>query len=311
MPARPLEEEVIIGPNNYVNLVNQAKQQELEISLISQIQSARLKDEKKPAPKRKGLTDMWFWAGDGVGYGMQEDDVVFYHTDAANNPGFENPAEFKRQVTGRDNAFFLDPKKSGDLEAKANDSNDNSVHAINISKYAREGLLKPYEHSTEFVYVEVSTEALVQGKREFRKRYGDKITKLFDMAHGKEAYGKRGIGAKLQQKGKSNTRIYFLNPDYVKGKLLDKEKGTTLWRASCVSGFDYHSIVDFSGRDLGDGDRHLRGVVRESGEAGTAEKGLPVMPYETAQKELQKLVQPTSPLFKPIKDFVDRIYQAK
>lgn len=262
MKAKSIEQEVIIGPDNYVGLVSEAKKNQVLVSLISQIQSARLNDEKKPEKKREGLVDKGFFGGDGCGYGLKGNDVLLYLTDAANNPGLENYEIFSRQLTGSDGVFFLYPKKSSTLEAKANDPNDNSVAAFNLSELERQGVLKKQKYSDELLYVEVSTGILAKGERVFRKEYGNEVTDLFDRVHGEAIYGNRSIGAKLKQKGTDTARIYVLNPSYVRDKLAQKKVITTLWRASFVSDFGSHSFVDLGDRGL---DRlgYLWGVVRK------------------------------------------------
>ena len=264
MTAETLE-GVILDPAKYPNLFSKAEDEGVTPSTVSGIQSARY------GRKGEELKDLWLWAADGCGYGVnngvnKDGDVFFYHTNAAENPGLKDPKGFARQVTGS-GAFFLEPEQSKTLEAKANNRTDNSVVASNMSRLKRQGMLKTDKDNKGIVYVEVRTDVLIQGKESFREIYGDEVTNLFDATHGEAVYGGGGIGTELNQMRKETTRIYFVNPDIIKNKLKNKQEGTTLWMAAYVGNFGNSSDVHFNSSNLSNPHRGLHGTVRKSGEA--------------------------------------------
>ena len=111
---------------------------------------------------------------------------------------------------------------------------------------------------------------LQEGREAFQTEYGEGVTKLFDRVHGSAIYGADGIGAKLSGEGKSTTRIWMLNSEYIKQTLKTKGDGTMIARASCLYYFDNHSGVSLSGRIL-DLRKHVRGVAKETAEGGAQE----------------------------------------
>lgn len=115
------------------------------------------------------------------------------------------------------------------MEARA--ASSNGVAAINLSN------LPFKKEDDELSYVEVSTSKLSQGREAFLQEYGEEMTALFDNIHGSAIYGPKGIGALLFEMQKNTTRIYFLNPDYVKEALSRKDPGTMISRAVSLEEF--------------------------------------------------------------------------
>ena len=262
MSHKNLEQEVsTIGPGTFASLVPQAS----SVHLISQIQSDRIKDED--------LRSQWFWGGDGVAYGLKGEDVILYLTDAGNNPGFEAPELFAKELIDHSD-YFIDPAKSAGLEAKADAPDDDSVVAFNLSelerKRALQGALQVWYEYQFINILEVSTDMMAKGRKAFEKRYCPEVTALVDRVHGKTAYGKDVIGALLSEKDR-DTIIYVLNNDYVKNKLAGKKQGTMLARASVVDNFDNNSFVYLLSRNL-DYNQFLRGVINNAAEGGDSKE---------------------------------------
>ncbi len=289
-----------LGPDNFANLMPRFE----DVHLISKLQSERLTNE--------ALRNQWLYPGDGLGYGLKDANVMLYLTDFPNNPLMKNPEEVARELTSKKNFFF----NGADLEARA--TSQKGVVAFNLSLDGFKKHLQRYDN--EFSYIEVSTAKLAEGRESFKQEYGNEVTALFDRLHGDAIYGTNGIGAMLKQKEKDTTRIWLVNPDYVKSTIASKQKGTMVARASYLGGFGDRSVVVLDDWDV-DGRGHVRGVVKETAEGGaqkitqspavqTAQQ-VP-MPYDDALKlAAERYAPPTSPLFQVFKGFLDTVYRRK
>jgi len=284
------KEPKMLGPDKYVSLVRQAKQQNLDISLIADIQ------RKRNLKSGEELRNQLFWAGDGCGYKLNEGDVVFLHTDVDNNPGIQKLDDFVEQITQTDN-FFLNPESFGLVEVDAE---------FNLSEFERQGVLQMY--SAEFGYLEVKTSVLAEGRRVFRKEYGDGAVNVFDIIQGSSVYGKNGLGAKLKQKGNCTTRMYFLKPSYVKEELFGKDEGTTLWRSAFVYSFYYYPFVSLGGRGLSTGYVSLFGVVDKSAVVGGVIENSEELTHEKVLDYLKRNPVRDENLARALLDEVNKFY---
>ena len=236
------------GPDSFANLMPQFEQ----AHLISNLQSERLSED--------GLRYQEFYGGDGVKYGLKEDKIMLHLTDFPNNFLAKDPKKVAQALIGNQRNFFVYPADAIGLEAKAS---ADGVVQFNLSS---EGFKRHLQRlDDELSYIEVSTAKLAKGREAFKQIYGDEVTDLFDRVHGSAIYGENGIGALLlkENQSKKTTRIYVINPEYIKNVLQSKESGTMVARASVVNSFNSRSdvyldimYVDFR--------RNVRGVVKET-----------------------------------------------
>ena len=75
-------------------------------------------------------------------------------------------------------------------------------------------------HNDEFSYIELNTKTLAEGREAVLEQYGEDVTAFVDRVHGDAGYEKEGIGDLLAEKGRNITRIYVLNPEYVKAEYI-------------------------------------------------------------------------------------------
>lgn len=211
------------------------------VQLGSQIQSDRLRLTVTDPP----LKPKQFYIGNGSCYGVNpEGHVIFYLTDFENNLSAKDPVRAQEEWAKNHN-FFVDTEAAKTLEERA--ASKNGVVAFDLTALAEEGKLQGTD--AEYRFIEVSTEKLKEGRGSFEREYGSAIADIFDAAHGQAIYGENGIGALLSQEDKSGarigaTRIYILNPEYVKTKLAGK-KGTLIARAAVLYSMNTGSWVSY------------------------------------------------------------------
>lgn len=184
------------------------------------------------------LRNQWFWTADFPMYRVEGGEAVLYFAPREHNLIFRDIQNATSQLLRANNYI---PKKEGIDEVVAA-SNTEAVLKVNLSNLRLQG------NDGEWRYFEVDTgnlNSLNSDERAFAER----------------VYRQNNIG---------KTRIYVLNPDYVKNQLKGKED-SAIARASWLDWFDDGSRFIAYGRDVGGADDGLRGVLKESAE-GAAPK---------------------------------------
>ena len=105
-------------------------------------------------------------------------------------------------------------------------------------------------------YIEVNTGKLAEGRNEFKQKYGELVTRIFDKIYGEVVYGEKGVGNLLlkEKKGES-MRVYLLNPEYV---IQNVGKEEVVARASMIMPIGDHT--NFSANTIKKVD--IRGTLR-------------------------------------------------
>jgi len=242
-----------------------------------EIQTDRLTDE--------GLRNVWFWTADFPMYRVEDDkgnavqgravedgEAVLYLARREHNLVFQNIEEATDQLI-RTNNYVVENQE--DIESMVNAESTVRIVLSNL------GLKR---HNDEFSYIELNTKTLAEGREAVLEQYGEDVTAFVDRVHGDAGYEKEGIGDLLAEKGRNITRIYVLNPEYVKGKRAIRE-GKSLARACWLDDFVYNSIfiADVHYVDISDG--ALRGVpVIAEGDAQNLEHSAQVASKEVTAK---------------------------
>jgi hypothetical protein len=206
--------------------------------------------------KNVQLRNFWHWTSDSSLAHLAGNDVEYILGELDTNLIARNVAEATRQLKDNQNYFPSKPEVDFVLASK----NTLRVKASELGDSLQ-------RLDGEWSYIEVSTEKLAEGRAAFRKEYGATITAIFDTARGKSMYGEKGLGTELQKAGKNATRVYFLNPDYVRTHLKDK-KGGAIARACSLNILDYHSNFNASDRNVGYQNSCVRGVPINAAEGG-------------------------------------------
>lgn len=221
-----------------------------QVHHISKLQSERLTD--------KVLRDQWFYTGDGVVYGLRDNDVMLYLTDFPNNPLMKH-LQIGVQSLMRCGYFFVNPTDAKDLEAKA--ASSSGVVAFNLSR------MHLQRFNNRSCYIEVPTAKLAEGREAFKQEYGEEVTALFDRVHGNAIYGENGIGALLQKEDEKTTRISVLAPGHVKWidsmikTLKENGNGTMIAQISFLHPIYSRSDVSLIDSNV-DLPYYVRGVVK-------------------------------------------------
>lgn len=294
MVAETLEHKVL-GPGNFAENVAEFERWDS----IAEIQARRagtpLDGIVIPEEKKESMLGKWFYASNAAAYSIQDGNHVLEIYDLNNSEHFPDKSEFVTTLREDENYF----SKLPNLE--------DSAKTINLS----DGQFKRFvtKDNDNYSHITYKISDVMQGKDHFESVYGTEATKLFTAMHGEEVYSQEGVKGRFR-KNLGATNIYFVNQDVTVERLTGKEDGTKLLRGAYLLRLDVGSLVGLDVR-FDDDNVRVSGVVERSGEAGDTEKGQLGMPYKTAQDELKKLVQPTSPLFAPLKQFVDKLYQTE
>ena len=233
----------LINPQG--RLIDIAKLVDLNtVQHASEIQKDRLTD--------KDLRSMWFWTSDFPLYTMNKDEVVLNMATCENNLLFKNIDDAVAQLREKNNYF----PKSEDVSSVVSGHNTLPIalNGLNLQK-----------HGSEWSYFEIDT-----------KKYGktlNSLQKIFaERVHGKgEDFEK--VMEMLAKEGKiSTTKIYTLNPEYVKNTLKNNNV-ESLARGGFLYIFSGYSNFDASNWDVDGNGRRLRGV--SSGAEGAKQKITP------------------------------------
>ncbi len=205
----------------------------------------------------KPLRDTGFWTRDFPMYYVKNGEAVL-DLDEANNLVFENIDDAVKQLLETHNYV---PSKKDAARVKKSVASGNGVHVV-LSKLD----LKKYNN--EWGYFEINTTN--------PDSLNPEQSKLAERIYGLGADFNESMLV-LKNSGINTTRVYVLNPEYVKQKAGKGAVG----RASWLDSFGGYSNFDAGGRNVGDISRG-RGV-RRGAEGARAENG---NAYETAYNRL-------------------------
>jgi len=217
--------------------------------------------------EREELRKAWFWTVDFSLYTIEDNDVVLYLGERKNNLIFKNIEEATNQLAKNNNYI---PKKE-DIETVI------SSKSTLITKLSD---LELKEHDDELSYFEIDTVkyngTLNKAQRTFAERvYGQED----DFKNNMKMFRDASI---------STTRIYVLNPKYVKNHV---KEGSAIARACGLGSFDYSSDFNAYGRGVGGSSVALRGVPKVAEGDDVAQKIIK-MPEEEVHKFIEKYVAP-------------------
>ena len=181
----------------------------------------------------KSLRKKRFWTADFPLYRVEDDDVILYLARRENNLIFENIEKATKQLIKENNYF---PEEQQDIETVINAESTLKINPSDLN-------LKRFDD--EWCYFEINTEEydeLNKAQRAFAERvYGQGNKFIENMKMFKDS-------------GINTTRIYVLNPDYV------KKQNKPVARACRLNNFDYGSRFGALGRNVGGPNFALRGV---------------------------------------------------
>jgi len=182
------------------------------------------------------LPNQWFWTADFPMYMMENKEAVLYMGRNKDNLVFDNIVEATTQLREKNN-YFINDRKNIDSVVNSDTTLKVVLSDLNLKKL-----------DGEWSYFEISTE-------KYDKLNTSQRT-LAERVHGKGQAFKNSMNM-LHKAGKSITRIYVLNPDYVKKNV--PENGA-IARASALNGFNNNSNFNASNRYVDLSNRRLRGV---------------------------------------------------
>ena len=197
------------------------------------------------------LRNQWFWTADFPMYRVEDGEAVLYFAPREHNLIFRDIQNATSQLLGSQN--YVPPKEG--IEEVVAASKTRVVLKVNLSNLRLKG------NENEWRYFEVDTNNLDSLNPDER-------------AFAEIVYGQDNVG---------KTRIYVLNPDYVKTQLKGKED-SAIARASRLGRFVIGSRFNADGRFVDVAVNGLRGVLNESAE-GAAPK-VEIDPFTQAYQTL-------------------------
>ena len=197
------------------------------------------------------LRNQWFWTADFPMYRVEDGEAVLYFAPREHNLIFRDIQNATSQLLGSQN--YVPPKEG--IEEVVAASKTRVVLKVNLSNLRLKG------NENEWRYFEVDTNNLDSLNPDER-------------AFAEIVYGQDNVG---------KTRIYVLNPDYVKTQLKGKED-SAIARASRLGRFVIGSSFNADGRFVDVAVNGLRGVLKESAE-GAAPK-VEIDPFTQAYQTL-------------------------
>lgn len=181
------------------------------------------------------LRNRRFWTADFPMYGIEDGEAVLYFAPREHNLIFRDIQNATSQLLLLRSQNYVPPKEG--IEEVVAASKTGVVLKVNLSNLRLKGI------GTEWKYFEVDTNNLDSLNPDERK-FADRI------------YGQNNVG---------KTRIYVLNPDYVKKQLKGKEE-SAIGRASSLGWADAGSWFNADDRNVDYVVCGLRGVLKESAE---------------------------------------------
>jgi len=227
---------------------------------LSTVQHAR--EIQRDRQTDTALRDMWFWTADFPLYTMEKGQATLYFADGKHNLAFQHLDDAVEQLRTKNNYFPNDSDIGSVINAK-------STLKVKLSD------LKLERYDDEWSYFEIDTAKYSKLNKSQRV--------LAERVHGKgKAFDKtmkmlRDPKGDDSNTGIQKTRVYVLNPTYVKNT-LEKNNAKSIARVSALDNFGDDSDFDASNRSVGNNGRRLRGVPLGA-EGANAPK---INPYEIA-----------------------------
>jgi len=197
------------------------------------------------------LRNQWFWTADFPMYRMEDGEAVLYFAPREHNYLLKNIDDAIAQIKATGN-YKLKPE---DIDAVVKSAESGITLKVKLFD------LKLQKHDDEFSYFEIDT-------KNYRKLNKSQRA-LAERVHGagKEFSASMKM---LNKAGIGKTKIYVLNPEYVKENTTDGAIG----RASWLGSFGNDSIFRASSRNIDSNYGCLRGVRDVTAEGG-AQKNMP------------------------------------
>jgi len=230
----------LINPQG--RLLDIAKQVDLNtVQHAREIQKDRLND--------KDLRGMWFWTADFPLYTMENKEVTLYLADIENNLIFKNLDDAVSQLRNKNNYF---PKDS-DISKVINSTTTLKTELSD---------LKLQNLDNEWSYFEIYTASKTEDKKHNYDSLNPAQKAIAEKVHG-QGEDFHNTMKMLNKSGIATTKIYVLNPDYVK-KTLNSNDAKSLARGSFLSSFGNLSDFNAYYGDVDYNNRRLRGVSSEA-----------------------------------------------
>ena len=244
MLSTNLENRVLNGPGRIDILINDALDEGIELSEISTI--AEIQSLRK---YRKQERKVKIWGIDGCAYGIGDNDegILLYLTDPANNPLAKNL--MNRPKTNYIHGQAIAPNLAKHVKSKANNPDNNGVMAFNLNSLYQNGHVKSDMEFPDIKYIEANTEIIARGKKTFIEHYGNEIYKLFHRIHGEDFFGDDGIGSLMMKQkqdlftNNDRNRILLMNPCNAYMELKKQAPGSMLIQSVSVGKMKFGSYV--------------------------------------------------------------------
>jgi len=201
--------------------------------------SAELTTERRT---NKELTNQWFWTANFALYRIEDKEAILYFGGRKNNPIFKNIDETAKQLISEQNYT---------------PSQEDAASAIKSSLRIKLSDLNLLKHDDEFSYFEIDTANYESSLNAAQRGFAEAV-------YGKAKDFKANMKM-LSNAGIAKTRIYVLNPEYVKQKT---KKNEAIARACWLDYFYNFSYFNAYNRYLNDTYFALRGVLLISAEGG-------------------------------------------
>jgi len=224
------------------------------------------------------LRNQWFYTGDGPMYTVEKegrrDEAFLYLSRGRTNPVFNNIGEATQQLIRTGN-YILPNEKRGEIDAVIKAEDTLKVKLSDLRLRGDDNVLR---------YFEIDT-ANYDGLNEHQRRVAERV-----YGSGNEFVENMKM---FNENGIRTTRIYFLNPDYVK---RNAPKDGALARASRLNGFGNDSRFYANNRivDSRSGLRGVRNVVAE-GDAPKVEADPIEQAYQTLLRDPKLAVGKMNP----------------
>jgi len=221
---------------------------EFELDTIQH--AAEISNERRTHPNRyvrEELIKNWFWTADFSIYRIEDGEAVLYLGDITTNLIFENIGKAKIQLKEDKNYF---PSRK-DIQRVLGSVETGNTLRIELSDLGLETHKNRKNSNNEYSYFEINTSdynnTLNETQREFAERIygqGEDFIKNMKM---------------LSEAGIEATKIYVLNPDYIKRNVRGY---SAIARTCCLFNFEGSSDFCAAGRDIKLENSGLRGVVK-------------------------------------------------
>jgi len=203
---------------------------------LSKVQSAR--EINRDRITNKSLRSMWFWTSDFPLYTMDKGEVVLNMATCEHNLLFKNLSDGIKQLREKNNYF----PNNVDIASIVNAT---STVKLKLSNLKLQG------NNSEWQYIDVDTKNYATTLNKTQKAFVGIV-----YGNGKELKDNMKM---LSDSGITTTKLYVLNPEYVKNTLT-QTGSKALARGSFLDYFSSSSSFGASSWYVGSGSRRLRGV---------------------------------------------------